>query len=73
MLDRTTAPVASALSVHAPLTGRRTLYCALVGATTIGLLWLALCDHAAMVGDRLLERLYRIRHHARRPRSGRRR
>jgi membrane glycosyltransferase len=41
MLDRTTAPVASALSVHAPLTGRRTLYCALVGATTIGLLWLA--------------------------------
>jgi membrane glycosyltransferase len=41
MLDRTPAPVASALSVHAPLTGRRALYCALVGATTIGLLWLA--------------------------------
>jgi membrane glycosyltransferase len=41
MLDRTTAPVASTVNVGAPLTGRRALYCALVGATTIGLLGLA--------------------------------
>jgi membrane glycosyltransferase len=41
MLDRTTAPVVAAESVDAPLTGRRALYCALVGVTTVGLLWLA--------------------------------
>jgi membrane glycosyltransferase len=41
MLDRATAPVASTVNVDAPLTGRRALFCALVGATTIGLLGLA--------------------------------
>ncbi len=41
MLDRTTAAVAAAVSVDTSLTGRRALFCAIVGATTVGLLWLA--------------------------------